>query len=109
MLYKLIVINYDQVMEYFDNKQFEKEFIHNIPNAESLIRKELILLKTEEDLLEQRIRLMKNFANELPSWDPQYGMIRLALEMDQFDLSEHHLQRDSLVQKLNDLHKSGDV
>lgn len=92
-------------MDYFADKHFEREFIHNIPNAETLLRKELLLIQSEETLLEERIRVMKNFANNLSSADPQYGMIRLALEMDQIDLDEHHIRKESLLQKLGEMRK----
>jgi len=76
-----------------------KEFVQSINSADSLLQKELIILHSEEGLLQQRLHLMKEFVNDLPSSDPQYNMIQTAIQMDQIELDELSIRKATLLHK----------
>jgi hypothetical protein len=81
-------------------KMFEQAYVQETKDQHHLLEKELILITTEQNLLEQRIKTMKSFANDLPTYDPQYSMILTTIKMDQIELDELAIRKTSLLQKL---------
>jgi hypothetical protein len=81
-------------------KAFEHAYIYDIQNEKHLLQKELILIHTEQTLLDQRIQMMKSFVNDLPSYDPQYSMILTTIKMDQIELDELAARKLSLLHKM---------
>lgn len=86
-----------------NNKSFERSFVHDITTEEALIQKELLLIDSEESLLKQRIQVMKDFIKELPSKDPQYGMMEVAIDMDLIELDEYAAKRLLLLDRLDNI------
>lgn len=79
---------------------FEQTFVQDTHDANVLLRKELTVNLAEQNLLKQRMQLMREFLNDLPSKDPQYSMIALAIQADQVELDELELTQQSLLQKM---------
>lgn len=66
-----------------------------------LYQKELIVISAELMLLKNRIQLMKEFLNSIPSSDPDYSMLMQAIEMDQIELSELNIKMSTIENQLN--------
>ncbi len=81
-------------------KQFQHAFAQNITDASSLITKEILVIESEEILLNQRINVLKDFLETLATDDPQYAMIRAAEEMDRIELSDLMVRKQLLLQQL---------
>ncbi len=84
----------------FSNETFQKAFVHDAKSANSLIQKELSVNQAEQNLLEQRIRMMKEFINDLPSSDPQYSMMLTSIQMDQIELDELKIRASTLISQI---------
>ena len=69
--------------------------------ALSLLQKELIVNHSEQMMLKKRMQLMREFMNDLPSYDPQYSMIAIAIQADQVELDELELRANALLQKMD--------
>jgi len=69
-------------------------------NALSLLQKELIVNHSEQLMLKKRMQLMQEFMNDLPSHDPQYSMIAVAIQADKIELDELQLRANALLQKM---------
>ncbi len=82
-------------------KTFEQAYVYDLKNEKHLLQKELILLQTEQTLLNQRIQIMKSLANDLSAHDPQYSMILTTIKMDQIELDELATRKISLLGVLN--------
>jgi hypothetical protein len=80
---------------------FEQAFVLGSTDAASLLQKELIVNHSEQILLKKRMQLMREFINDLPSIDPQYSMVAVAIEADQIELDELQRRADSLLQKMD--------
>lgn len=87
------------------NKPFAQEFVQNTRDANALLQKELIVNQTEQNLLQQRIQMMREFVGDLPASDPQYNMILLAIQMDQIELNELKVRETSLLQTIEQFQK----
>lgn len=74
-----------------------QEFVQNTQNRKELLEKERDVNLVEQNLLRQRISLMKDFINDLPSSDPQYSMLCIQVKMDQIELDELQSRADFLV------------
>ena len=85
-----------------NNKPYTQTFVQNTHDAKTLLQKELIVNHSEQTLLQKRIQLMRDFVGDLPSSDPQYNMILLAIQMDQVELHELKIRESSLLQKLEE-------
>ena len=81
-------------------KAFEQAYIYDTKDERHLLQKELVLIQTEQTLLEQRIQLMKSFASDLPTYDPQYSMLLTTIKMDQIELDELASRKLSLLHKI---------
>ena len=96
-------------MQELPNKQnkrlnsFEQAFIFENPDATSLLQKELQVNHTEQLLLKKRMQLMQEFMNDLPSYDPQYSMIAVAIEADKIELDELQVRASSILQKIEEI------
>lgn len=77
-----------------------QEFVQNTHDAKSLLQKELDVNLAEQNLLKQRILLMNDFVNDLPSSDPQYSMLRIQVKMDQVELDELKVREGTLIQQI---------
>ena len=82
---------------------FEQAYIVGNPDATTLLQKELTVNHTEQVLLKKRMQLMQEFMNELPSYDPQYSMIAVAIEADKVELDELQIRAGSLLQKIEEI------
>lgn len=85
----------------FSNPSVQQAFVQDTRDSKSLMQKELDVNQAEQVLLKQRISLMKGFINDLPSWDPQYSMLVLQVEMDQIELDELKNRETLLTQNLS--------
>jgi hypothetical protein len=81
-------------------KPFEQTYFEDTHDEKTLLQKELIIIQREQILLEQRIQVMKSFANDLPSFDPQYSMLLTTIKMDQIELDELATRKISLLKNL---------
>ncbi|HEV7737055.1 MAG TPA: hypothetical protein VGO47_06760 [Chlamydiales bacterium] len=96
-------------MQELPNKQnkrlnsFEQAYVSGIPDASSLLQKELTVNHTEQILLKKRMQLMQEFMNDLPSYDPQYSMIAVAIEADKIELDELQVRARSILQKIEEI------
>jgi len=96
-------------MKELPNKQnkrlnsFEQAFILGNPDATSLLQKELTVNHSEQILLKKRMQLMQEFMNDLPSYDPQYSMIAVAIEADKIELDELQVRASLILQKIEEI------
>ena len=86
----------------FSNPAIQKSFIEEAHTGPELIKKELEVNGAEQVLLDKRIQMMKSFVNELPSSDPQYGMLLTQIQMDQIEMDEMKLRQKNLSERLED-------
>lgn len=84
----------------------QQEFVQGAKDAPSLLHKELSVNKAEQELLLKRIELMKSTQNDLPSYDPQYSMMQIQLQMDQIELDELKRRAERLTEQLKKLSQS---
>ncbi len=87
----------------FINAKAQQAFVQDAQNGADLLHKEILVNLAEQNLLVERIRLMKEFVNDLPSSDPQYSMILTQVQMDQIELDELKRREDSIVEKIKNL------
>lgn len=66
-------------------------------DADSLRQKELIVIHLEEDLLNQRITLMRDQMRGLSPIHPHYSTFKMALDMDQIELEELYARKAFLL------------
>jgi hypothetical protein len=84
----------------FSNPLIRQAFVQNTENSKELMQKELDVNQAEQLLLKKRIALMKSYANDLPSWDPQYAMLLAQVQMDQIEIDELKVRQALLAQQL---------
>ena len=89
----------------FSNPAVRQAFVSDTTSKKQLFQKELDVNQAEQVLLLQRIRMMKEFINEIPASDPQYSMLAGQVQMDQIELDELKLRETLLIQKLEDISK----
>jgi len=87
----------------FANPTARNEFVQDTDSMKSLIQKELSVNREEQVLLEQRIRMMKEFINDLPSSDPQYIMMLTSMQMDQIELDELKIRASLLLTRSQEI------
>ena len=73
-----------------------------IKSLSEVYQKELIVISAEIMLLKNRIQMMKEFLNSIPSSDPDYTMIVQAIEMDQIELSELNIKMSTLKNQISE-------
>jgi len=81
----------------------QQAYLLETHNASDLLHKEIDINCAEQELLKQRIQLMKNFANDLPDFDSEYSMLRAQIQMDQVELDEIKRREDALTEQLHTL------
>ena len=79
----------------------QRAFIEETVTNKELLQKELSVNQAEQLLLGKRIRMMKEFINELPASDPQYSMLLAQVQMDQIELDELRAREMAISQKLS--------
>lgn len=84
----------------FSNPAAQQSYVQNTHDDKNLMQKELDVNQAEQNLLEKRMELIRQFINDLPSSDPQYSMLLTQLHMDQIELDELKVRATLLVQKL---------
>jgi len=84
-------------------QSFEQAFMLDIEDPRTLLRKEMAINESEGVLIRKRMRLMREFINDLPSTDPQYSMIAVAIEADQVELDELQRRARAIAQKIEEL------
>ncbi len=87
----------------FINAKVQQAFVQDAQNSADLLHKEILVNLAEQNLLVERIRLMNEFVNDLPSSDPQYSMILTQVQMDQIELDELKRREDSIVEQIKNL------
>ncbi len=95
-------IKTDETSDY-TKPQNQLAFVQDARNAGALLKKEIIVNQAEQNLLNQRIRLMKEFVKELPASDPQYSMILTQIQMDQIEVDELKRREHSIADQINNL------
>lgn len=85
------------------NPDARNAFVTEARDTASLLHKELDTNLSEQAILAQRIRMMKELANDLSSSDPQYSMIRLQIQMDLIELDELKRREDVIAEQLKHL------
>lgn len=78
----------------------QQAFVQDANDAVSLLKKEILVNQAEQNLLGQRIRLMKEFVSDLPSSDPQYSMLLTQIQMDQIELDELKRREHSISDQI---------
>ena len=95
----------------FSKPKNQEAYLLETHNAFDLLHKEIDINRAEQELLKQRIDLMKNFVNDLPDFDSEYSMLRTQIQMDQIELDEIKRRENFLSEQLNQLtqkkHKLG--
>ena len=84
----------------YGNPALQKEFIEETSSNKELIQKELNVNQAEQNLLQKRIAMMKEFINDLPASDPQYSMLVTQVHMDQIEWDELKIRESLLSKKL---------
>ncbi len=84
----------------FSKPEIQQAFVQDIHDSKSLLQKELTVNQAEQVLLQQRIRMMKEFINDLPASDPQYSMLAAQVQMDQIEMDELKRRESSIIEKL---------
>jgi len=87
----------------FSDPAARNAFVQGTPDGQTLLQNELTVNRSEQLLLQERIRLMQGFVNDLPASDPQYSMLRIAVQMDLVELDELRARELLLQKKLGEL------
>jgi len=87
----------------FSDAAARNAFVQGMPDGQTLLQNELTVNRSEQLLLQERIRLMQSFVNDLPASDPQYSMLRIAVQMDLVELDELRARELGLQKKLGEL------
>lgn len=85
----------------FSTPQHQQAFVQDANDAVSLLKKEIAVNQAEQNLLGQRIRLMKEFVKDLPASDPQYSMILTQIQMDQIEVDELKRREHSIADQIH--------
>lgn len=75
----------------------QRNFIEETRSGAELIRKELEVNQMEQSLLVKRLEMMESFVKDLPSYDPQYSMLLVQIQMDRLELDELRLRASILL------------
>lgn len=84
----------------FQNLADQKAFMDGLKNGNDLIQNELSVNKSEQNLLNKRLDMVKDLINSLPASDPQYSMLLQQMHMDQIELDELKARAEALNSKL---------
>lgn len=87
----------------YSNPAVQQAFIQEIKDGKTLMQKELEVNLEEQNLLNKRLVMMKQFLNELPSSDPQYSMLALQVKMDQIELDEKKIRETLIIQRIEEI------
>jgi hypothetical protein len=85
----------------FGNPETQKAYVEEAHSKLELVRKELDVNRVEQNLLQTRIRMMKDFINDLPSSDPQYSMLVAQVQMDLIEFDELKIRETMLIQRIS--------
>jgi hypothetical protein len=80
----------------FNNPAYQQEFLKDTQNLTAVLQKELDLNRAEQTLLQQRIQLLRDFINDLPSSDPQYAIMSMQMRLDEIELDELKIRATEL-------------
>jgi hypothetical protein len=84
----------------FSHLAAQKAYVDEAEDSKDLMQKEFDVNLAEQNLLQKRIGLMKQLANDLPSSDPQYSMLLLQIRADLVELDELKIRVAVLTQML---------
>ena len=87
----------------YRNLAAQQAFIEETKTNKELMQKELNVNQAEQGLLGKRVRMMKEFLNELPARDPQYSMLSVQIQMDQIEIDELKMRESLLSQKISEV------
>lgn len=85
----------------FSDQTFQNQYVEDTKSGKELLQKELDVNQAEQELLKKRVSLMRDFLNDIPSSDPQYGMISTSLQMDLVELDELKARQEQLINRLS--------
>ena len=83
------------------NSALERSIAQDIRSGKSLLTPEILVLEAEIDIITKRIEIMKNFIRELGQQDPQYGILKIAIDTDIINLDELKMKKLELTQALD--------
>ncbi len=86
----------------FSDPAARNAFVQATPDARTLLQNELVVNRSEQLLLRERIRLMTDFVNDLPASDPQYSMLLIGIQMDLVEIDELKAREFLIQQQLGD-------
>ncbi len=86
----------------YELQKTQQAFVSDTASSKELIQKEITVNQEEQRLLEKRIRMMKEFLNEVPTSDPQYSMLLSQIQMDQIEMDELKTRETLLSQKISE-------
>ncbi|MES2272618.1 MAG: hypothetical protein V4487_00300 [Chlamydiota bacterium] len=87
----------------FSNPAACQAFVSDTTSRKALFQKEFDVNQAEQNLLEKRIRMMKDFINDIPASDPQYSMLVAQVQMDRIELDELKVRETLLIQKIAEI------
>ena len=83
----------------------QQAYLQDTHNGIDLLHKEIDINRAEQELITERIKLMTDFVNDLPSSDPQFSMLRAQIQMDQIELDEIKRRENTIVEHVKTLSK----
>ncbi|HSX25466.1 MAG TPA: hypothetical protein VLE89_00475 [Chlamydiales bacterium] len=86
----------------FSNPSVEQAYVQEAHDVKSLLQKELDVNQMEQNLLQQRIAMMRSFINDLPASDPQYSMLLTQIQMDNIEMDELKTRETILIQNIEE-------
>ena len=80
------------------NPPLEQSIMQGIDSGKSLLTAEILVLEGEINIISKRVSIMKNFMRELGQQDPQYGILKIAIDADIINLDELKMKKLELAQ-----------
>lgn len=83
------------------NSALERSIEQDIRSGKSLLTPEILVIEAEIEIINKRITIMRNFIRELGQQDPQYGILKIAIDTDIINLDELKMKKLELTQTLD--------
>jgi len=87
----------------FNDPTAQNKFVQDTHSAKELLQKELNVNQEEQVLIKQRLEMMKEVINAVPSSDPHYAGFAIQMRMDQIELDELKAQETIISEKLRSI------
>ncbi len=85
----------------FKDPKTQEQFVKNTDSRRDLIVKELTVNRVGQKLLENRILIMTESLNNIPSSDPQYSTMAAQIQMDKIELDELKIREKKLSETID--------